>query len=68
MNIQPQQEVEVLRERVRACRGSFEELSLRSGMSRSWLSKFACGRYQSPRYQTVRALAAALDELQRSAA
>jgi predicted transcriptional regulator len=53
-----------LRARVVALRGHYRSLSEKSGMSSSWISKFACGRYKSPGLMTVQRLMAALEEIE----
>lgn len=68
MDPQIDQPISELRHRVRACRGRYDELSGRCGMSKSWLSKFANGKYQSPRYLSMRALEAALEQMEQEAA
>jgi predicted transcriptional regulator len=55
-----------LRERVRALRGRYAELSLAAGVSGSWLSKFGRGGYESPRLATVVRLSTALESLEQS--
>jgi transcriptional regulator with XRE-family HTH domain len=53
-----------LRARVAALRGQYGLLSEKSGMSISWISKFACGRYESPGLKSVQNLLSALSEIE----
>jgi transcriptional regulator with XRE-family HTH domain len=53
-----------LRSRLRRRRGQFPQVSATSGISRSWLSKYACGqRGKRPSYDLIQRLIGALDEL-----
>jgi len=62
------QTIAELRLAVAAQRGRFDELSARCGMSKSWLSKFAAGRFASPKYSTVQRVRDAVDTMSRKAA
>jgi predicted transcriptional regulator len=54
--------IERLRRDVAAQRGRFDELSSSCGMSKSWISKFAAGRFD-PRWSTIQRVRAAVDAM-----
>lgn len=62
-------DLKAARKRLKKFRGRYGAVSERSGISRSWLSKFACGRRgKRPGFDLINRLIAALDKLEAEAA
>jgi len=57
-----------LRARLRERRGSYGSVAQKSGLSLSWVAKFATGVKDDPKLRTVAALDSALNDLERDAA
>ena len=57
-----------LRNRVRSHRGRYVDIAKASGLSVSWVSKFAIGVKDDPKLRTVAALDCALSEIDKDAA
>lgn len=55
-----------MRERLLSMRGRYGAVAEKSGLSVSWLSKFATGVKDDPKLKTLVALDSALDEMERS--
>jgi len=55
--------VRSLRERLSERRGKFQEIALASGLSHSWLSKFAAGRCVNPTIESLQQLSDALSSM-----
>lgn len=61
-------DLKAARKRLKKFRGRYGAVSERSGISRSWLSKFACGRRgKRPGFDLINRLIAALDRLEAEA-
>lgn len=53
-----------IRDRLNACKGNFPGIAAMSGLSYSWLCKFAAGVQTNPTFASLEKLERALDELQ----